>query len=163
MCFLRWHLLSRRRGSRVNKGWYGPHYSWIPLRDRPSYIRALNGSQTFIQDKETLENEESSCILFVFAPRAPTRCPPVVKYECGQTPPATSVYKGLWGAIFFIWTWLCLCGFVRKPKKSCFKDVQTRETTLSPQIVELNTVFILMFYPSNGWCSVLRDSGENMP
>lgn len=40
----------------------------------------LNGSQTFVLDKEALESCESTCMLFVFSQSAPTHCPTVVKY-----------------------------------------------------------------------------------
>lgn len=40
----------------------------------------LNGSQTFVLDKEALESCESTCMLFVFSQRAPTHCPTVVKH-----------------------------------------------------------------------------------
>lgn len=40
---------------------------------RSTYISFVDGSQTFVLDKEALERHQSTCSLFVFSPSAPTR------------------------------------------------------------------------------------------
>lgn len=47
---------------------------------RSTYISFVDGSQTFVLDKEALERHQSTCSLFVFSPSAPTRCAAALKH-----------------------------------------------------------------------------------